>query len=393
MTTLLKIPKTSSVQSDSITVGTNCQIGDDVIIECQELLLGNNVQIGVLTENNFRSSAGVRIKANRVEIRDNVKIDRSTLIKGGNIVIGEKVSFATDITINVNEELTIGMSSILSKGCDIAGVNITMGNACWLGPSARIGGGSCFEIHSKFSAGHYFHLGANSFINTARPVTIGDEVGLGSNTALYTHGAYPSMLAGAPVAFAPIDIGDRVWCPGAIVNPGVKIGHDSIIGVGSVVTIDIPSGSLAAGVPAKVLRENTYPRQLDSNERWKLISEFLDRFVEICKVNYQVEVQKEEHLIQIILEQTKKIIYSDLITKKLQAHIDGSANERVIFIGDTVEPVLTCTSQQHTIIDLKSKTIQGKADQLSEQIVNQLRRYGVRFFYHPQDQQWKDFSS
>ncbi|MBR2990075.1 MAG: hypothetical protein IKF51_01270, partial [Solobacterium sp.] len=36
---------------------------------------------------------------------------------------------------------------------------------------------------------------------------------------------------------------------------GVTIGDDSIIGAGSVVTRDIPSGVLAAGIPCRVLRE------------------------------------------------------------------------------------------------------------------------------------------
>lgn len=40
----------------------------------------------------------------------------------------------------------------------------------------------------------------------------------------------------------------------AVVCPGVTIGSDCIIGAGSVVTKDIPSGSLAVGVPAKVIR-------------------------------------------------------------------------------------------------------------------------------------------
>jgi acetyltransferase-like isoleucine patch superfamily enzyme len=35
---------------------------------------------------------------------------------------------------------------------------------------------------------------------------------------------------------------------------GVRVGHNSIIGTGAIVTKDIPANSIAAGVPAKVLR-------------------------------------------------------------------------------------------------------------------------------------------
>ena len=44
---------------------------------------------------------------------------------------------------------------------------------------------------------------------------------------------------------------------GVIVNGGVTIGHDAVIGSGSVVTRDIPPGVLAAGVPCRVIRPIT----------------------------------------------------------------------------------------------------------------------------------------
>lgn len=53
----------------------------------------------------------------------------------------------------------------------------------------------------------------------------------------------------------PITIGDNVWLGGRVtVNPGVTIGHDTVIGSGSVVTRDIPSGVFAAGNPCRVIR-------------------------------------------------------------------------------------------------------------------------------------------
>ena len=42
---------------------------------------------------------------------------------------------------------------------------------------------------------------------------------------------------------------------GVIVLPGVKIGENSVIGAGAVVTKDIPPNCLAVGIPAKVIRE------------------------------------------------------------------------------------------------------------------------------------------
>jgi len=42
---------------------------------------------------------------------------------------------------------------------------------------------------------------------------------------------------------------------GVIVCPGVSIGENTVVGAGAVVTRDLPSGVVAAGVPARVIRE------------------------------------------------------------------------------------------------------------------------------------------
>jgi len=55
-----------------------------------------------------------------------------------------------------------------------------------------------------------------------------------------------------------ITIGEDVWIgAGVIVLPGVTIGDRSIIGAGAVVTRDIPSESIAVGVPAKVIKSRS----------------------------------------------------------------------------------------------------------------------------------------
>ena len=57
---------------------------------------------------------------------------------------------------------------------------------------------------------------------------------------------------------APITLGDNVWLGGDVtILPGVTIGSNTVIGAGSVVTKDIPSGVVAVGNPCKVLRKIT----------------------------------------------------------------------------------------------------------------------------------------
>jgi len=158
------------------------------------------------------------------------------------------------------------------------------------------------------------------------PVQIGDEVGFGRGTSIYTHGVYQSILNGFPVKFAPVTIGDNVWLPGAIVNPGVTIGDNVIVGVGSLVRKNLPSGCFAAGFPAKILRENCYPKKLSEDKQQQIINNINVRW-------------------NLGLQHRWKLTYS----------VDGA------------------------IIELEKMQFSGLASEKSERARNILRRHGIRF--------------
>jgi len=55
---------------------------------------------------------------------------------------------------------------------------------------------------------------------------------------------------------SPVIIKEGAWvASGAIINPGVIIGENSVVAAGAVVTKDVPSNVMVAGIPAKVLKK------------------------------------------------------------------------------------------------------------------------------------------
>ncbi|MGN6161099.1 MAG: sugar O-acetyltransferase [Marmoricola sp.] len=128
---------------------------------------------------------------------------------------------------------------------------------------AQFGDGS--EIRPPFHCdyGHRTRIGARTFANfglvvlDVATVEIGDDVFIGPNVQLLTatHPLHPVTRLDKWESADPISIGNNVWLGGGvIVCPGVTIGDDAVIGAGSVVIKDVPSGVLVVGNPARVVR-------------------------------------------------------------------------------------------------------------------------------------------
>ena len=110
-------------------------------------------------------------------------------------------------------------------------------------------------------------------------VRLGNRVTVVSGVQFFTHDGgvwvFRSERPGLDV-FGPIDVGNNVFIGArAVILPGVTIGDNVVIGAGAVVTNDIPSNSVAVGVPARVVksldayREGIWERAIDT----KLLSD------------------------------------------------------------------------------------------------------------------------
>lgn len=134
--------------------------------------------------------------------------------------------------------------------------------------------GAFFEPNIRIEYGFNVKFGKNFYMNfdcqllDVAPIEIGDNVMFGPRVTVATP-MHPFVSEERAISTysdgvhdweyaRPVKIGDNVWvASSATICGGVTIGSDTVIAAGSVVTRDIPSGVLAAGVPCKVIRPIT----------------------------------------------------------------------------------------------------------------------------------------
>jgi acetyltransferase-like isoleucine patch superfamily enzyme len=102
-------------------------------------------------------------------------------------------------------------------------------------------------------------IGQQCFLHAAGGLTIGVRVGLGPGVRIITsthrlpEGRDTPIMDGE-LEFAPVVLEDGCDIGvSAVILPGVTIGRGAQIGAGAVVTVSIPAGAVAAGVPARVI--------------------------------------------------------------------------------------------------------------------------------------------
>ncbi len=106
--------------------------------------------------------------------------------------------------------------------------------------------------------GKRFFANFNLTILDEAMVTMGDDVFIGPNVSIYTacHSTDPVERNTRMEWARPVTIGNNVWIGGSVtILAGVTIGDNVTVGAGSVVVKDIPSGTVAVGNPARVIKK------------------------------------------------------------------------------------------------------------------------------------------
>lgn len=149
-----------------------------------------------------------------------------------------------------------------------------------LGKNSTIGVGLRLDCFSEGVVDFGNNIQINDFVHIAAisQISIGDNTLIASRVFIsdHNHGRFDGGAfqdgpdtppAQRPLHARPVHIGKNVWIGESVcVLPGVTIGNGAVIGAGSVVTRDIPARCVAAGNPARVIR------QWDTNtHEWKRV--------------------------------------------------------------------------------------------------------------------------
>lgn len=148
-----------------------------------------------------------------------------------------------------------------------AGVMVFHAENIRLGGNIYIGHQTILKAYHENSLeiGDNSWIGQQCFIHSAGGVSIGQNVGIGPGVRIlssyHVEEGIEIAILSSDLAFAAVSIGDDCDLgAGAIVLPGVSIGKGCQIGAGAVVSRDLPAYSVAAGVPARVIRSRAEER-------------------------------------------------------------------------------------------------------------------------------------
>src|ERR671932_222559 len=150
----------------------------------------------------------------------------------------------------------IGPKVVLQIG---RGARVELGRWSWLGHGTKI---RCHE--GVVSIGAKTVLGQECTISAYQHVSIGRECVIADRVMLidFDHGMVEvdRPIRHQGIYKRDVRVGHNVWIGyGACILRGVTVGDNAVIGTGTVLTRDLPANSVAAGVPARILRMREAP--------------------------------------------------------------------------------------------------------------------------------------
>lgn len=357
------------IKARTLLIKKNCTIGDNTEICADNLFIDEGVKI----------EPDVVIKSKKAHFAKNVKIALRTSVFSHDVYVDQDARIDGDTRIIAYEKLKIGKSSIIRRNARFKARNIEIGDFFYSDDNPTpliIGGGGADRPTAQIKIGSRCVI-HDSFINVCMPVEIGNNVGFSAGSTIITHGFWNSVIEGYSSDFAPVKIGNNVIIGyRAVILPGSRIGDYCTIGAGAVVTKSFPSHCVIGGVPAKVIKtQPDYPKKLTFEDKIKIMEDLMKKYAELLedKVDAVTLTKSDDALIIAgeYLSRRFQMIFSPSITSR---PYDQSL--RNIFLTFERMPV----SDKDFLINLSDYTWSGKDDEVTDDLRDFLRHYGIRVF-------------
>jgi acetyltransferase-like isoleucine patch superfamily enzyme len=321
--------------------------------------IGKGVSIGM----------GSVICGDRVEIGDHASIGFLTIIRGKEIRLGPYVQIGS-MTFLDTPYIEIGEGTKINEQVFVGGLQ---------GPDSR------------FVVGRNCLIMQLSFINPARSIVIGDDSGIGGHCLIFGHSSFLNQFEGYAADFAPIEIGNGVGLAWRVfVLPGTKIGDGAMVGAGSVVSGTIPPRSLAVGFPARIVgKPPVFPKAISDEEKVEMFRNTVAEMIQFL-VGFGLEAVGDGRHYEIRHHNGRR----GGKTWRLQV-VDGDAREAAKELGLVKPDVFLSlleipadvrdilTSQNIVWIDVAKKEQPRISNDLGDEVLDFLKRYGVRTLRYP----------
>jgi acetyltransferase-like isoleucine patch superfamily enzyme len=315
-------------------------------------------------------------KARGYKFGQNTKIGFGSVIIGNSVEMGDnsRVGLFTVVRandINIGRFVTIGSFTMIDTG------RLVMGEDSRINEQVIVGGTK--TASSALILGKRTIIMEYSFINTSRPITIGDDSGVGGHCLLFTHGSWLNELDGFPVTFAAITIGKKVWLPWRVfVMPGVEIGDNVVVGANSLISRSVPSNVLVAGSPATVLKTN-YPTPISAEKKMSLFRGYLKEFEEHLAFNHVSFDIAETHSSYIMSGKNGEEFKMMVLFDSILPEYNKVKNLLIVANIETTHIEIPVKMNSNIMfLDINNKKRKGTTG-IGEEFSKFISRFGVRF--------------
>jgi len=332
------------------------------------------------------------IEGKNTNISESSSLGKNVSIRGDDITIEDGVVVGDNTKISARK-IHIGYGTHIEENCNLllGGDNseLHFGDHCFIGNDSKIHmpvfkTGDYVRLNNHLFAnglkacllGHNIWVGQNCILNAYDELTIGNGVGIGTYSCIWTHARHGELLEGC-TAFnvSPVNIEDDVWILGSynVISPGVTLGKRAVVITGSVVTKNVLPNTTVAGNPAKDVTEKIpfYKEKVTLDEKLEMIDHFLNNLFE---QDFDGEASKTKSGWKLSGGNAQ----GDIVLMPIAEDDNISINdeEQVIF---TKRNDLQKNYENLTVFDLSSKTYTKRRTALEVMIIKSLLYEKARF--------------